>query len=262
MNSKILFLFIIFQIFSFSFNQDEGPFLQISRSKSHSGQTGSLTPLVVKLSSVDKAVKIRNVDLICVVDVSGSMEDDNKMNLVKESLTYLANIMTDKDKLAIVAFSDEATTILDLKEMNEKNKVEAIKVINELEAGGETYDIIIILKALIEGLYHIKDVYSSGERVVSMILLTDEEYIFDYTDRNFNDFITNQGKQNIPFTLHILEYGFEHNLMYDLSLIRDGGYFFMRYSASANNALLNIYGSLSTNFKVNVELNITSNFNI
>ena len=79
---------------------------------------------------MDKAVKIRNVDLICVVDVSGSMEDDNKMNLVKESLTYLANIMTDKDKLAIVAFSDEATTILDLKEMNEKNKVEAIKVLN------------------------------------------------------------------------------------------------------------------------------------
>ena len=156
---------------------------------------------------MDKAVKIRNVDLICVVDVSGSMEDDNKMNLVKESLTYLANIMTDKDKLAIVAFSDEATTILDLKEMNEKNKVEAIKVINELEAGGETYDIIIILKALIEGLYHIKDVYSSGERVVSMILLTDEEYIFDYTDRNFNDFITNQGKQNIPSLYTFLNMG-------------------------------------------------------
>jgi len=258
MNSKILFLFIIFQIFSFSFNQDEGAFLHISRSMSHNDQTGSLTPLVVKLSSVDKAEKIRNVSLICVVDVSGSMNSYNRMNLVRESLTYLVNMMTAEDKLAIVAFSTKASTRLSLMEMNEENKVKAINAINGLKPGGGTR----ILEGLKEGLKQIEDVYSSGERVVSMILLSDGEDRTRNIDTSFKDYITSQGKQNIPFTLHTLGYGDKHdaNLMNKISLIRDGGYFFIRYLSSVNSAILNIYGSLSTNFKVNVELNITSNF--
>ena len=258
MNSKILFLFLIFQIFSFSFNQDEGAFLQISRSMSHNDQTGSLTPLVVKLSSVDKAEKIRNVSLICVVDVSGSMNSYNRMNLVRESLTYLVNMMTAEDKLAIVAFSTKASTRLSLMEMNEENKVKAINAINGLKPGGGTR----ILEGLKEGLKQIEDVYSSGEKVVSMILLSDGEDRTRNIDTSFKDYINSQGKQNIPFTLHTLGYGDEHdaNLMNKISLIRDGGYFFIRYLSSVNSAILNIYGSLSTNFKVNVELNITSNF--
>ena len=186
MNSKILFLFLIFQIFSFSFNQDEGAFLQISRSMSHNDQTGSLTPLVVKLSSVDKAEKIRNVSLICVVDVSFSMNSYNRMNLVRESLTYLVNMMTAEDKLAIVAFSTKASTRLSLMEMNEENKVKAINAINGLKPGGGTR----ILEGLKEGLKQIEDVYSSGERVVSMILLSDGEDRTKNIDTSFKDYIT------------------------------------------------------------------------
>ena len=145
-------------------------------------------------------MKIRNADLICIVDVSGSMSYYNKINLVRESLTYLVNMMANEDKLAIVAFNDVASTRLDLKEMNEKNKVEAINAINGLEADGYSN----ILEGLIEGLKHVEDVYFSEERVVSMILISDLDFIEENTYINFDNYINIEGKQNIPFTLHVL----------------------------------------------------------
>ena len=47
--------------------------LEIHRSKSHFDQIGVLTPLVVTLSSEDITKKMKGVDLICIVDISGSM---------------------------------------------------------------------------------------------------------------------------------------------------------------------------------------------
>ena len=50
--------------------------------------------------------------------------------------------------------------------------------------------------------------------------------------------------------------------MYKLSLIRDGGYFFIRYLSMVKDAILEIYGSLSTCYQVNVGITISSNFEI
>ena len=80
MNKSILILLIL-QLFSFSLNQDAKADLHIARSQSYSEQTGSLTPLVVELSSEDKNEKIKGVDLICVVDISGSMVYNNSTKL-------------------------------------------------------------------------------------------------------------------------------------------------------------------------------------
>ena len=143
MNMSILIL-LIFQLFSFSLNQDVKAYLQIARSQSHNDQTDFLTPLVVKLSSEDKNDKIKGVDLICVVDVSISMKG-NQLNLVKDSLKYLVKLMKENDKLAIVSFNHEAFTKLSLTQMTEIGKNEANNVIDEFEASGYT-DIFIGLK--------------------------------------------------------------------------------------------------------------------
>lgn len=50
--------------------------------------------------------------------------------------------------------------------------------------------------------------------------------------------------------------------MHKLSLIRDGGYFFIRYLSLVKNAILEIYGSLSTNYKINVDITISSKYKI
>ena len=104
MNERFFIFFLFLQIFSFCSNIDENVFLQISRANSND-KSGSLTPLVVSLSSKDTTKKLKDVDLICVVDVSGSMRG-NKISMVKESLNHIVDkIMQGKDRLAIIPFN-------------------------------------------------------------------------------------------------------------------------------------------------------------
>ena len=258
MNKNILIL-LIFQIFSFSFNQGTGAYLQISRSQSHSDQTGSLTPLVVKLSSDDKTEKTNIVDLICIVDISGSM-GGSRINLVKESLKYLVKLMDSKDKLAIVTFTKTAAIKFPLTQMTDIGKNDAINAINSLKAGGGTN----IYSGLEKALDLIKEAYNSENKVASMILLSDGFDGKKNADINFKNRINNVGKQNHVFSLHTLGYGESHDavLMHKISLIRDGGYFFIRYLSDVNSAILEIYGSLSTTCKINVVLTISSTYKI
>ena len=258
--SKIIFILLILQIFFSSYNSEDNVILQINRSKSHSDKSGALTPLVVTLSSEDKAEKVRGVDLICVVDISGSMSSYNKMNLVKESLKYLVNLMNSQDKLAIVTFSSNSNTLFGLTQMTEANKANVIPKIEALIANGGTD----IYSGLTRGLGLIKHAYSSEERVASMILLSDGFDQGSNSDTKFANYINSEKKYNYAFTLHTLGYGESHqaDLMHKLSKIRDGGYFFIRYLSTVKDAILEIYGSLSTNYKINVELTISSNYRI
>ena len=79
--NKIILLLVILQLFAYISNDDIN--LEIGRARSHTDQTGELTPLVVSLSSPDKSEKLKGVDLVCIVDVSGSMSGEN-IRLVRE----------------------------------------------------------------------------------------------------------------------------------------------------------------------------------
>ena len=159
MSKKFVFILLVFQIFSPCFTQDDNVILQINRAKSHSDKTGSLTPLVVTVSSEDKSEKIKGVDLICIVDVSGSMSSYNRMNMVKESLKILVELMNNDDQLAIIKFADSASSVFSLTQMTKSNKDDVIKKINGLSASGGTN----IYSGLRAGLELISKDYLSGK---------------------------------------------------------------------------------------------------
>ena len=125
--------------------------LDIFRARSHADQTGSLTPLVVSLSSIDKSEKVKGVDLICIVDVSGSMYG-SKIQLVIESLKYLVNLMNEQDNIVLITFTDYTDIICDFTKMTSYNKSSLLDDINNLEAYGGTN----IYSALISGLEFIR----------------------------------------------------------------------------------------------------------
>ena len=250
---------IIIQIL-FKANGDS-PSLTINRSKSHIDKSGNYTPLVVSLSTEDKNEKVKSVDLICIVDVSGSMSG-SPINLVKESLKYLVKLMNETDNFAIVTFSSNSQIVNNLTKMTEENKNLILENIEILRASGGTN----IYSGLEKGLQLLKNDYSSGDRIASMILLSDgaDNYYYDRVVSMFENLIVREGKKDYVFTLYTFGYGsyYDYNLMNSIALIKDGSYFNIDKLSDVNDAFLKIYGSLSTVSNVNVQLKIQSNFNI
>lgn len=75
-------------------------------------------------------------NLVFLVDVSGSMNEPNKLPLVKSSLRMLVQKLRKEDKVAIVVYAGAAGLVLDATPGNEKDKI--LQAIDRLSAGGST----------------------------------------------------------------------------------------------------------------------------
>ena len=250
---RILFLLILIVLIS---NANLAS-LEISKSKYHYEHTGSSTPLVISLSSEDKKEKIKGVDIFCIVDVSGSMSGE-PLELVKESLKYLVDLMNEQDNFALIQFSDDADLLSNSTQMTSEYKTKILQLVENLRTIGGTN----IYSGLEEGLKLIDNDYSSGKRIASMILLSDGADNYGGVETKFKRLLQNSKKDDYIFTLHTVGYGDYHDaeLMHDLSIIKDGGYFYIKRLSMVQDVFLEIYGSLSTVNEVNVTLMIQSNY--
>ena len=68
--------------------------------------------------------------LTFVIDVSGSMQDENRIDMVKYGLTKLVDSLGPNDRVAIVAFSDTAWTVLESTSV--ENRYRILDAINSL----------------------------------------------------------------------------------------------------------------------------------
>jgi len=75
-------------------------------------------------------------NFVFLIDVSGSMNADNKLPLLKQSMKLLVNQMRPKDKLAIVVYAGAAGLVLPATSGFEKSKI--IEALENLSAGGST----------------------------------------------------------------------------------------------------------------------------
>ena len=258
MKTKALLLLIFIQFFLLISNKSITNF-EIVRSKRHEDQSGNLTPLVVYAKTEDQKVKVTAADLIFVVDVSGSMWGD-RINLVKQCINKMVDLMTEQDNMALITFESSARLLKGLTQMNQNNKNEIHKIINNyLRASGGTN----IYSGLQLGLQQITKKYTNTDRVCSIILLSDGQDSSS-VENNFRNLILNQGKKDYIFTLHSLGYGNGHVplLMKNLARLRDGGYFFVENENIVEEVYLRIYGTLSSIYQVNAHFIVQSQFKI
>jgi Ca-activated chloride channel family protein len=75
-------------------------------------------------------------NLVFLVDVSGSMNDANKLPLVKSSLKMLVQELGAKDRIALVAYAGNAGLVLPSTSCDERKTIE--EAIDNLSAGGPT----------------------------------------------------------------------------------------------------------------------------
>lgn len=75
-------------------------------------------------------------NLVFLLDVSGSMNNVNKLPLLKESLRILVEQLREQDKVSIVVYAGAAGVVLESTSGINKEKI--LKAINNLNAGGST----------------------------------------------------------------------------------------------------------------------------
>lgn len=75
-------------------------------------------------------------NLVFLLDVSGSMNNANKLPLLKKSFGLLVQNLTEKDRVAIVVYAGAAGVVLPSTPGNQKEKI--MNALNRLNAGGST----------------------------------------------------------------------------------------------------------------------------
>lgn len=92
---------------------------------------------LVHIGLQGKEIPVANLpssNMVFLVDVSGSMDEPNKLPLVQASLNMLVDQLREKDKVAIVVYAGNAGLVLP--STNGLNKTKIKEAINNLEAGG------------------------------------------------------------------------------------------------------------------------------
>lgn len=108
----------------------------------------------------------RPLALVFVVDVSGSMNQGNRLALVQHGLRLLAAQLDARDTLAVVAFSNDARVVLPPTSAARRAEIES--ALNTLRASGGTNT----ESGLLLG-YSLADGLLDGERVTRVVLLSD-----------------------------------------------------------------------------------------
>lgn len=161
-------------------------------------QDHRLVRIAVQAQKVDpENLPPRN--LVFLIDVSGSMAPEDRLPLVKKSLGFLIDQLTEKDKVAIVVYAGSAGTALESTPGNQKEKIR--QAVDGLGAGGSTNGAGGIMAAYEEA--H-KNFIPGG---VNRVILA--------TDGDFNVGISSQGelvrlveeKRNKGIFLTALGYG-------------------------------------------------------
>jgi Ca-activated chloride channel family protein len=75
-------------------------------------------------------------NLVFLIDVSGSMDEDNKLPLIKQAMKALVQELRREDRVAIVVYAGAAGVVLPSTSGSEKNTI--LSALENLEAGGST----------------------------------------------------------------------------------------------------------------------------
>jgi len=110
------------------------------------------------------------IDCVCVMDVSGSMQGD-KISLVRKSMRRLVKCLSAKDRVCLVTFDTNVTTVMDFTKMDAAGKEMAKNLIKKLRAGSSTN----LVGGLTTGIEKLRTLFEQGtiNEVSSVLLFTD-----------------------------------------------------------------------------------------
>jgi len=107
----------------------------------------------------------QGMDYVFVLDISGSMNDDNKLNLSRGSLGAFVKSLSPEDRFEVMTFNVQAQSLFKkLEAVNDESRKQAAEFLAGQTARGGT-----VLKPAIEGAYR----YADAQRPLNVVILSD-----------------------------------------------------------------------------------------
>ena len=78
-------------------------------------------------------------NLVFLIDVSGSMNPENKLPLLKQAMRMLVHELGPEDRVALAVYAGSSGLVLDSTACDEAGKKRIIKALDRLDAGGSTH---------------------------------------------------------------------------------------------------------------------------
>lgn len=193
-------------------------------------------------------------NLVFLIDVSGSMQPENRLPLVKASLKLLVDQLREQDHVAIVVYAGAAGLVLPSTNGMHKEKIMA--AIDKLEAGGSTAG-----GAGIKLAYNVaKEQFKKGGNN-RVILCTDGDFnVGMSSDDAMEKLIEEERKSGVFLT--VLGYGmgnYKDNKMQKLANKGNGNHAYIDGMNEAKKVLVNEFGgtmfTIAKDVKLQVEFN-------
>jgi Ca-activated chloride channel homolog len=193
-------------------------------------------------------------NLVFLVDTSGSMNQPDKLPLVKQSLHLLVDQMGPQDSIAIVAYAGSAGVVLEPTKGSEQRKIEA--AIDGFIAGGSTAGAEGIRQA-----YALAESAFQKDALNRVILATDGDFNVGITDpTELEDFVARKRESGVY--LSVLGYGdgnYNDLMMQKLAQAGNGNAAYIDTLMEARKVLVEEMGStlftIADDVKIQIEFN-------
>lgn len=194
------------------------------------------------------------IDIVCVIDKSGSMRGD-KIELVKKTLIFMVDQLKPCDRIALITFDTFVETILSLKSMKPSRKKKAKRRIERINAGTSTN----LSGGLLQGLDIIRREECKSE-VISLLVFTDGLANVGITDLNNLVTIVKNIFASLNSAVSLFSFGFgndhDANMLRALSENGNGLYYYLENNDAIPETFSDCLGGLLSVLAQNIKFNI------
>lgn len=222
-------------------------------------ESHQLLRIGLQSQQADPSILDNGSNLVFLLDVSGSMSDENKLPLLKRSLKILLTNLSDKDRVSIVVYAGAAGVVLSPTPASQTHKI--MSALDDLQAGGST-----------AGAQGIELAYSLAEESFikggnnRIILATDGDFnVGPSSSQELIQLIEDKRGQQVYLTIcgfgpdRYREGNYKDYQMEELSNAGNGNYFYIDNLLEANKVFsqdltANMY-TVAEDVKLQVEFN-------
>lgn len=236
--------------------EDETPFaVHVESASAPWNEDHRLVRIALQGEKIDASER-PDANLVFLIDVSGSMSNQNKLPLVQRSLNLLVDQMEARDRIAVVVYAGASGLALPSTTANNKETIQ--HAISNLQSGGSTNG-----GAGIELAYSVAQKNFVEDGINRVILCTDGDFNVGSTDRgNLTRMIEEKAKTGVFFS--VLGFGmgnYQDASMEELSNKGNGNYGYVDSFKEARKVFVDdMLGTLYTiakDVKIQVEFNPT-----